>query len=307
MKPSMTEDSGTTADGSGRRPAPPLPAAVDLASELAEGFALPPFGLPRAVIDGITVPETGERFHPRHAMPRFDDDVLDCISTAYLACGLHSGDPVMLSRVVPDLVARGIAAGAHPSYPDVFHFGQQRVDLADDALEAVILYQFGALAGVLRPFDRRVEAVKCHGALMFDVAADERVCRTMVRAVKTFDPEMIHVIQAGTPGLDWARDAGLRVAAEGFIDRGYGRDGTILPRSHPRALHAEPAAAAAQLLGMVCQRRLVSADDGTQLPFAAETFCLHADTPGAGAMGATVRTALDEAGIEVRPLRTILG
>ena len=67
--------------------------AVDLSTELAEGFVLPPAGIPINVLQRTVIPETGVGFHPRHTMKRADDVLLPIITSAYLACGLHSGDP----------------------------------------------------------------------------------------------------------------------------------------------------------------------------------------------------------------------
>jgi UPF0271 protein len=275
--------------------------AIDISSEMAEGFALPPGGVPVEVLSTLTLPETGGGFHPRHAIDRFDDDVMPVISSVHLACGLHSGDAVIIQRMLPRLTERGIQLGAHPSYPDVFRFGQVRIDLSHDELVAVLLYQFGALQGVLAGFGERVRHVKCHGALAFDVAYEEWACNAMADAIRAFDPELVLVLMAGAPGAEWARARGLRVIEEGFIDRGYGPDGRLAPRDHPKALHETPDAAVAQLLEFV-RDGAVTAVDGTKVPLHARTFCLHSDTPAAAGIAQAVRAAVEREGLTVRPL-----
>ena len=229
---------------------------IDIATELAEGFALPPFGIPLSDIKRLSLAGTGARLHPRHLQTRFDDEVLPYITSAHLSCDVHSGDPVLIRRVAGDLKSRGVHLGAHPSYPDGFGFGQKRLELTDDELEAVLLYQFGALSAVLKGIGARMEHVKCHGALSFDISYEERFCGVMVSAVKKFDPQMIVIFMAESPGLAFGRANGLRVAAEGYVDRGYDRTGRLVPRDHPKALLQTPEEAAKRIEELVCEGKV---------------------------------------------------
>ena len=154
--------------------------AIDLSTELAEDFVLPPAGIPLQTLRRLTVGPDGRQFHPRHDMPRFDADLFPLISSAHLCCGSHSGDPAVLARLVPALLEHDIQLGAHPSYPDVFSFGQYRVALSHDELVSTLLFQFGALQAVLKRFGATIQHVKCHGALAFDVAYLESPCAALI-------------------------------------------------------------------------------------------------------------------------------
>jgi len=277
------------------------PLAIDLGTELGEGFALPPGGVPMDILAGLTLPENGRGFHRRHLLERFDDEVVPVISSAHLACGLHSGDPLVLRRTVASLVARGVQIGAHPSYPDVFNFGQNRVAMSHDELVAVLLYQFGALQGVLAQFGEKVRHVKCHGALAFDVAYEGWACEAMIEAIRTFDPSMALVAMAGTASVAQARAAGLRVVEEGFADRGYDTHGRLVPRNHRKALFEDPRDAVRQVVAMARGTPFPAAD-GTEISLPSRSICLHADTPAAGKFARAIRDTLAAEGIAVRPL-----
>lgn len=279
--------------------------AIDLATETAEGFVLPPAGVPFDDLKNLRLASTGRALHQRHLQARYDEEVWPFLSSAHLACGMHSGDPLLMRRIARELLARNIRLGAHPSYPDVFGFGQQRVAMDGEDLEAVIVYQLGALAAVVSVLGARLEHVKCHGKLAFDISYEERICAVMVAAVKKLDPEMIVVFMAGSPGIDYARGKGLRVAAEGYIDRGYDDKGHLVPRDHPQALIKEPARAAARALEIVCERKVTSVD-GKIVPLEAHTLCLHSDTAGAGAIAAAVANAIKNRGVAVRPLAEVV-
>ena len=280
--------------------------AVDLSTELAEGFAIDPCGIPIEVLKTIVIPETGLGFHSRQTMERADDVLLPVISSAYLACGLHSGDPLVIRRLVPALLENGISIGAHPSYPDVFDFGQHRVPMAPNELVSVLLYQFGALDGILREFDDHIRYVKCHGKLNFDVAAEDWACEALVRAVTLYNPDIIIVSPAGTSTMNSLKASGLRVAAEGFADRGYDSSGRILGRDHPKALHTVAADVADQVISIVKDGVVTAADDGSTVPLHVDTFCLHSDTPGAGEMAKAVVNALRAENIQIKPTADFL-
>jgi len=279
--------------------------AVDLSTELAEGFVLPPAGIPVDVLQHTTLPETGARFHPRQTMTRADDALLSVISSAYLACGLHSGDPLVLHRLVPKLLERNIQIGAHPSYPGLFNFGQDHVMMTPAELTSVFLYQLGALDGVLRDFGQRIRTVKCHGALYYDVATKEWACAAMIEAIRAFDPEIIVVSPARAQTLKQLQASKLRVTRECYADRRYDSAGAIVDRSQPNALLDGAEEAAAQIVNVV-RNKYVVAEDGTRVPMQADTFCLHSDTPGAAEMGKAVAAALKAENIAIKPAAGII-
>ena len=279
--------------------------AVDLSTELAEGFVLPPAGIPINVLEQTVIPETGVGFHERHTMKRADEVLLPIITSAYLACGLHSGDPLVLHRLIPTLLENEIQIGAHPSYPGMFNFGRDHIEMNQEELVSVFLYQFGALEGVLREFGQRIRTVKCHGALYFDVTEKEWACAALIKAVRTFNPEIIVVAPAVSGTIDQVKASDLRVTAECYADRRYGPNGRIVDRSHPRATVESAKIAAAQILGIV-RENTVEAVDGTMIPMTADTFCLHSDTPGAAEMGKAVAAALNAEGIDIKPTTELI-
>lgn len=278
---------------------------IDINSEMAEGFDLPPCGIDLATLESIALPGSGARFHARHGMARFDHEVMPYVSSVSLACGAHSGDPLVLQRTIPTLVMRGIKIGAHPSYPDIFRFGQHRIDMDPSQLEAVILFQLGALGAVLKAHGERIQHVKCHGALQTDVSYDPTVTKAMVRAIRAYDSEIVLVLMAGSPCVAVARDLGVTVAEEAFLDRGYGVDGRIVARNHPAALLKDPHEAATRTVRMVLAGEGTSVD-GVHFALRADTYCIHSDTPNVSALITAIDRALRESGVQRRPLKEVL-
>lgn len=231
-----------------------------------------------------------------------DAALLGLVTSANVACGFHAGDPELMARVVSAASKAGVAVGAHPSFPDREGFGRRAMQRSPDAVHADVLYQVGALQAVCRAQGVRLTHVKPHGALYNQAAGEPALAAAIAGAVRSADPHLLLVGLASSRAFREAAEAnGLRYAAEAFADRRYERDGTLTPRAAAGALIVSPSEAAAQALRIATRGEVVAAD-GKVVPLAAETLCLHGDTPGALAIARAVRDALVASGITVAAL-----
>ncbi len=230
-----------------------------------------------------------------------DAAMLDVVTSANVACGLHAGDPTVMQATVALAARKGVAVGAHPGYPDLQGFGRRAMALTPAEIEATVLYQIGALAGFARAAGVPLVHVKPHGALYNVAARDAAVAEAIARAVVAFDAALIVVTLPGSTLLHVAQAAGLRVACEGFADRAYHEDGSLVPRSEPGAVIHDPAQATARAIRMVT-RGEVEAITGKVVPLHIDTLCIHGDTPGAVAIAAALRAALEAESVVIAPL-----
>ena len=79
-----------------------------------------------------------------------DGAVLPYVTSVNVACGGHAGDDASMAATVAAAATRGIAIGAHPSYPDREHFGRRELALAPQAIEACVREQLRALLAITR-------------------------------------------------------------------------------------------------------------------------------------------------------------
>lgn len=235
--------------------------------------------------------------------PTLDADrgVLSCVTSANVACGFHAGTPALMRATVEIAGEYKVAIGAHPSFPDDGGFGRQEMRLPLADVESAVLYQLGALAAIASAAGARLQHVKPHGALYNMAARDSALAGAIARAVRLFDRNLILVGLAGSAVVSVARGAGLRAAEEGFVDRAYRADGTLVPRSEAGAVLLETSSVVEQALRMVCEGTIV-ASTGERRRVHVDSLCVHGDTPGAAAMAAAVRGALQKAGVDVRAL-----
>jgi UPF0271 protein len=217
-----------------------------------------------------------------------------------VACGAHAGDAATIERAVAEAARLGLAVGAHPGYPDREGFGRRALDLPPEELVRSIVAQVSVVAEACARHALRLAHVKPHGALYNRAAVDRELADLVARAVREAGPGLRLVGLAGSALVDAGRAAGLAVAAEAFADRAYRADGTLVPRGEPGALIEDPEEAAARAVAIARGEPLPAV--GGVLALAADTICLHADTPGAARIARAVRRALEAAGVRVAPL-----
>ena len=220
-----------------------------------------------------------------------DTELMAIVTSASLACGFHAGQPADILQTLRRAAAAGVVVGAHPSYADREGFGRRDVHVAPDDLHAGVVYQIGALDALARVAGTAVRYVKPHGALYNRAASDPDVADALIRAVVDTGPRPLLAL-AGSTLVSRARAAGLEVHEEGFADRAYAPDGSLLSRSQPGAvIETVPE--------VVKQARALALGLGSAVPLS--SICLHGDTPGALELARAVRDALLEAGVALRP------
>jgi 5-oxoprolinase (ATP-hydrolysing) subunit A len=229
-----------------------------------------------------------------------DGQLFPYVTSANVACGFHAGDPSSMDETVAAALARGVRVGAHPGHADKANFGRVAVDLPADEVERLVLYQVGALDGFVRSRGARLSHVKPHGALYHQANEFPDLARAIAEAVRRFDSSLVVVGAPGSLLLEAGREAGLSVAGEGFADRRYRPDGTLVSRKEPGALLTDPEEAAEQAVHLARDGWVV-ASDGSRVPVSPQTICLHGDTPGAPSIARRVRERLAAEGIAVSP------
>lgn len=224
--------------------------------------------------------------------------LLEVVSSCNVACGGHAGDAASMTTTLSAAADAGVAAGAHPSYPDREGFGRRSGFIAAADLEPALEKQIADLLGIAADAGTRIGHVKPHGALYNDAARDRTLADAIARAVRAADAAM-RLVGPPSSELERAADrAGLEYIPEGFVDRAYRADGSLVPRSEPGAVYRDPERAARQAVEIATLGR-VTAADGKTVTLDVKTLCIHGDTPGAVASARSVRAALESAGVRI--------
>ncbi len=223
--------------------------------------------------------DLGERIGPDAAAS--DDAMLSIVSSANIACGGHAGDAETMRRTLVLAAERGVAIGAHPGYEDREGFGRREIPMRTEEIGGMVAAQVGALQSI--------------AALANLAARDADVAAAIVDAVQGFDERLTVLAISGTEIERVARASGAPVASEIFADRGYRPDGQLVPRGEQGALLFDTEEAADRLLGFLETGRMPVVG-GDPIELAADSVCVHGDTPSAVAMATRMREVLTAAG-----------
>jgi UPF0271 protein len=242
--------------------------------------------------------DLGESFGP-WVMGR-DAEMLDIVTSANVACGFHAGDPSEMARTVALCRDKGVSVGAHPGFQDLQGFGRRQIPgLSDGEIEALVLYQIGALQSIAAAGGIGLRHVKMHGALSNMCMTDRRMADAFARAVRRLSDDLVIMAVAETEIQRAAEAAGGPLVSEVFADRAYNDDATLVSRSQPGAVIHDAEMAADHVLRMV-EDQAITSINGVKVPVRPDTVCVHGDNPQAVRLAATVRTRLEKAGIGVR-------
>lgn len=228
-----------------------------------------------------------------------DRELLALATSANIACGGHAGDDRTMRKTLAACLLRGVAIGAHPGYEDRESFGRRPLQLSPSAVASQVSRQLERLAKMAGEAGASIHHVKPHGALYNQADRQPELADAITSAVQQVLPGcQLYAPPAGALAAA-AAAAGIPVRLEGFADRRYRPDGTLVPRGQPGACILCPDEAAAQALEIACHRR-VRTLGGTLLALPAESLCVHGDGPEAVELLRAVRQALAAAGFQFR-------
>lgn len=208
-----------------------------------------------------------------------DIALMQHISSCNIACGGHAGDARSMALMLAAARDAGVAAGAHPSYPDRANFGRTSLEIPLPDLIASLIGQVRALEKIAAGQGIRLAHIKPHGALYNDLADRPDMAAAVARALHEAFPELALVGLAHGAFEDAARSAGARFIAEGFVDRGYTPARRLIPRRQPGALIEADDARAAQAVA-IATGAPVTTSDGSPITILAQSLCIHSDSAG---------------------------
>jgi len=215
------------------------------------------------------------------------EDIMPYITSANIACGFHAGDVRTMRETVRLAKKYGVNVGAHPSWLDIERFGRREMSLPPEEVEALILYQVGALAAIAKAEGVELIHVKPHGALYNQAAKDRDLANAIARAVKSFSGDLILVGLAGSGLIEAGLEVGLKVMNEGFPDRNYNPDGTLVSRKEPHAIIESPEEVAKHAMDLI-QDGILFGEKRVKV----DTLCLHGDHPRAAENAKLIRKIL---------------
>lgn len=215
-----------------------------------------------------------------------DEKLMPLITSANVACGFHAGDPATAMRTIETAARHEVHVGAHPGFADREHFGRRELAQTEQEILENCVYQVGALAGLARAAGTKLHHIKPHGALYNMACRDNAYARPIVETAALFQLPVLGLPDSRLQAQSAGR---CPFVAEGFADRRYQADGSLVPRSQPNAYVADSLEAVEQVIKLIREKGV-------------RTICVHGDNPQAVEFLRELRRTLVEKGIDIRPL-----
>lgn len=210
-----------------------------------------------------------------------DADLMPLLTSANICCGFHAGDAGTAAQALELAQRYDVRAGAHPGYADREHFGRRELNLDEKQIADLCLQQIDALDQLSAS---PLAYLKPHGALYNQACREDRFARPIVRAAQHYNLPILAL-----PGsrLELASTGKIPFIAEGFADRRYLADGSLVPRSRPDAMIGDPEEAVRQAESLIRERGIRS-------------LCVHGDNPKALEFVRSLREELLRRGFTLR-------
>jgi 5-oxoprolinase (ATP-hydrolysing) subunit A len=213
-----------------------------------------------------------------------DIDLMGLITSANISCGFHAGDIGTAYQALKAAAEHGVCVGAHPGFADHANFGRVEIDMTEEQITELCLYQVGALGGLARMVGKPLSYIKPHGALYNMACREERFARPVIKAAVLLELPLLALPVSRLEELSRGR---VRFFREGFADRRYLADGALVPRSRPNAFVTDPEEAVRQAGWLIRERGV-------------QSLCVHGDDPQALDFVRHLRMTLERQGYELR-------
>lgn len=212
-------------------------------------------------------------------MTNFDAEMMPFITSCNIACGFHSGNPLIMEKTIKAALKHKVKIGAHPSYNDRENFGRVSVDVPLETLLAELRYQIFAVKGMVENLGGKLHHVKPHGALYNDMVKDATLAKAVVRLIKSIDSDLTIFALASSQVVEICESEGMKVMREGFADRRYQAVNQLRSRSLEGAVIHDKNQVLKQVDGFLNGKVMLW--NSTICEIEVDTICLHSDTKGA--------------------------
>ncbi len=154
-------------------------------------------------------------------------ELLDYVSSVNISCGFHAGDPMTIKNALLKAKEKNVVVGAHIGFDDIQGFGYRPMELSEDEIEALVIYQVGALMSFAKTFKLEIEHVRPHGAMYKMAAEDFNFACSIAKAVKKCSQWLVYYGAAGDVTSKVGEYVNIPIAQEVYLEKMYNADGTV--------------------------------------------------------------------------------
>ena len=153
-----------------------------------------------------------------------EQKIIKYMSSAAISCGFHCADPIKIKRAMELCKENNVAIGAHIAFPDIQGFGNRQMNLSAEEIEAIVIYQLGAIQSFAKANNTEIEFVRTHGAMWEMAAKDFEFSKNIANAIKKVSEWLVYYGAAGETLSMVEAETNLRTAKELILTQNYNKD-----------------------------------------------------------------------------------
>lgn len=153
-----------------------------------------------------------------------ETELLDYVSSVNISCGFHAGDPLLIKDYLLKCKEKNITIGAHIGFNDISGLGYRPMDLTPEEIEAIVIYQVGALVSFAKAYSLTIDHVRPHGAMYKMASENYEFSLTIARAIQKVDKWLAYTCLDNEIANKVEDEANIIVNREVFVDKYYTQD-----------------------------------------------------------------------------------
>ena len=153
-----------------------------------------------------------------------ETELLDYVSSVNISCGFHAGDPLLIREYLLKCKEKNLTIGAHIGFNDIQGLGYRPMELTPEEIEAIVIYQIGALASFAKSYNLVIDHVRPHGAMYKIASENYDFSLAIAKAVQKFDKWLNYTCLDNEILEKVSTETGIVVNRELFIDKTYTQD-----------------------------------------------------------------------------------
>lgn len=150
-----------------------------------------------------------------------ESELLDLVSSVNISCGFHAGDPLLIREYLLKCKEKNITIGAHIGFNDLQGLGYRPMELSNEEIESIVLYQVGALASFAKAYSLNIDHVRPHGAMYKLASENYEFSLAIAKAIQKFDKWLNYTCLDNNILQNVADETGIIINREVFVDKTY--------------------------------------------------------------------------------------
>lgn len=223
----------------------------------------------------------------------FEEKIIPYVTSINVSCGFHAGDPLTMARIIDIARNYNVSIGALIGYPDLVNNGEREVYYNVDEIRAMVLYQLGALNGLLHSRGLEIRHVRTHGFLYKQLYTDLLIAETVGKAIAEFSSWITLVGLSGHILTSACHNANIKFGQEVQIHKRYRKDGTLLTYNEKIDGKNFLERAIVKVREIIETRKL-TCDDNTKIPVNIDTVHIPSNSEEAIELAKTIRSIIRE-------------